>query len=130
MADERRAVNQNAAMEHTANHGGARIHAVREGQPRGRKRPWPKDDERESSPDTWEYRVIAKNQNTFAKRQREMEKKRKQEEKRQRRTERKSAELTTSSDPTEETAEEETAEDEETSAGEPTENAIRLARNL
>jgi hypothetical protein len=36
---------------------------------------------------------MAKNQNTFAKRQREMEKKRKQEEKRNRRNERKAAEL-------------------------------------
>ena len=46
---------------------------------------------------------ITKNQNTFAKRQREMEKKRKAEEKRQRRNERKAAEsnpAVTSSDVT------------------------------
>lgn len=36
-------------------------------------------------------KTIAKNQNTFAKRQREMEKKRKQEDKRRRRTERKAS---------------------------------------
>ena len=57
--------------------------------------------------------IIAKNQNAFAKRAREMEKKRKAEEKRNRRKERKAAELASSQD----------SSDEETLAQTPIENA-------
>ena len=60
--------------------------------------------------------IIAKNQNTFAKKQREMEKKRKAEDKRNRRKEKKAAEAYAAANP----PVEEVAEDGEEEAGDAT----------